>query len=195
MSDWNTPTLMFQKHQQNMVEVRVAFWGHGLGDDPDGVQPGHIWASGLVATKANTAHSVSDSEVRPFESYDELAHVIAGLLQEQGLAVFEGNPAQERPKRVFGRLVPEGISCSLGRVMNVSAGGVMLETSKVPSDDTSVVFVLPDKSKLTFVVSPRWSRKTGIKKHQVGLEFVNATKSDIARLMSAPLETSVKRVI
>lgn len=178
-----------------MVEMRIRFWAHGLGDGSNTVTPGSIWESGVAAVVAHDLHGTKNSTAESFTSLQELPDVVLRLLGAQGLAVHEGNPVRERPKRAYGRLLADDMRSNLGKVLNVSAGGVLIESSTVPRNDTVIVITVQGGTKVTLKVRPRWSKRVGLTKHQVGLAFLDATTEDIKRLTSPPLNDTIKRVI
>jgi hypothetical protein len=91
----------------------------------------------------------------------------------------DGSPL---PRRT-GRLCQHTLSCNLGRVLDISAGGMRIITRKVPRGFVDVHLVghpLPGSLKAV----RQWSRRLGWFRHEVGLRFETVTP-DVAQRLSA----------
>ena len=90
--------------------------------------------------------------------------------------------ASERTPRRTGRLNQHTLMCNLGRVLDISAGGMRILCKKVPRSRVSVQLVgHPLPAKLTAV--KQWSKRRGMFEHEVGLKFEDVTPA-VAKCLS-----------
>lgn len=81
-------------------------------------------------------------------------------------------------RRKFGRVVLQDIGCSLGQVLDLSASGMRVESATKPVVQVGQTFGMVLQSMagpVNVVALVTWIRKTGWRKHQLGLHFVNPT--------------------
>jgi hypothetical protein len=81
--------------------------------------------------------------------------------------------AQRLPRRT-GRLTQQALTCNLGQVLDISAGGMRVITKRVPRRPVNIQLAghaLPGP--LTAVT--QWSKRKGFFCHEVGLKFENVT--------------------
>ena len=93
-------------------------------------------------------------------------------------------------KRRTGRISPEGVSCDLGRVLNLSAGGIKLAgRGPRPGDEGETISMLIDwgLSKMVFEgVICRFERR-GLFGWTVGIKFENLTPAHKQALSKASM--------
>lgn len=90
----------------------------------------------------------------------------------------DGSPM---PRRT-GRLSQHTLSCNLGRVLDISAGGMRVLARRVPRGFVDVNLVghpLPGPLKAV----RQWSRRVGWFRHEIGLKF-DAVSPDVAQRLS-----------
>ncbi len=78
-------------------------------------------------------------------------------------------------KRRHGRVRCQGIMCSFGEIMDLSASGMRVETAIRPPNANQVIHVTVQthEGPLAVAASVVWSRKTGFFKREIGLRFVD----------------------
>lgn len=78
-------------------------------------------------------------------------------------------------RRRHGRVHCQHIGCSLGPVLDLSASGMRVFTLlKPPKVSTNVVVILQSlDGPMDLTCTVAWTRRVGIFKHEVGLEFVD----------------------
>lgn len=95
---------------------------------------------------------------------------------------WDGQEQADGPRRRFGRLPLETLECNLGTVLDLSAGGMRVLCRKVPKVQTIVEidgYPMPQP----LIANVTWTRRTGLFKHEVGLQFQNVSP-EIARVLS-----------
>lgn len=81
-------------------------------------------------------------------------------------------------RRKFGRVILQEIGCSLGRVLDLSASGMRVESATKPAvtqHQTFGMVLQAPSGPVNFVATVAWIRKVGWRKHQLGLHFVDPT--------------------
>lgn len=100
----------------------------------------------------------------------------------------------EITRRRMGRVETESIACTLGPLLDLSAGGMRVETSKVPKEPVPVT--LSDGSMtLNLTAEAQWSRKLGWFKREVGFKFLNLSDVERAQLTRMATSGRMRRVI
>ena len=86
-----------------------------------------------------------------------------------------GKPARNDDRRSSGRMRQESLACSLGPVIDLSAGGMKILSRKVPTGQLIIdIFSSEDSIRVTGEVS--WVKKTGMfQPKEVGIRFINNT--------------------
>jgi hypothetical protein len=91
-------------------------------------------------------------------------------------------------RRRHGRVRCEGVACSLGRVVDVSASGAKVEMRGRPAFAQGELFTMTIHAEVTgpFALQARivWTRKVGLFKHHAGLCFENVTPEARQGLMA-----------
>jgi hypothetical protein len=96
-----------------------------------------------------------------------------------GLTRFIG---RREGRRVPGRLPQELLSCDLGPVLDLSAGGMRILATRPQAGAFDVRLRGADVS-LTLRVKVAWARRLGFRRHEVGLSFLDVDES-VAQLLS-----------
>ena len=86
-------------------------------------------------------------------------------------------------KRRHGRLKPGMMWCNLGKVLDFSASGLRLAT-KHHLEGEQVVVIKAYEQSILLHGKIVWERKLGFRKFQVGIEFMNVSPQDLAKMRS-----------
>lgn len=114
--------------------------------------------------------------------------------------ITSGDPAKLAPdlaaesRRGTGRLREDGLTCSIGELMNISAGGFQALCKKVPTEPTEVTFSDGDRH-VTAVAKVTWQKQQTRKQHLVGFQFVETEFNLVRRLKDLAMNQHIKRVI
>jgi diguanylate cyclase (GGDEF)-like protein len=92
-------------------------------------------------------------------------------------------PARGVENRRYGRLKGPGLSCNLGTVIDLSAGGVRVLSKRRLRGRTVVYFDTGDGQKLGVKTRIAWSRRIGFRSHLMGLQFEDLPLSAAKRLL------------
>jgi hypothetical protein len=98
---------------------------------------------------------------------------------------FPTSPALSDSRRRFGRLRCEEVSCSLGAVLDLSAGGMRVASPKskwFPLGDEVTVTLFGNSTSLLIRARIAWSRKTGWRTGEIGLMFLDMSPEARASL-------------
>ena len=85
--------------------------------------------------------------------------------------------------RRAGRINVGALKCDLGRVLDVSAGGVRL-LSRHKLTGRAEITLFDEDGGVRIEAEVRWSRRHGLVKHETGLQFLNIPP-DVAAKLSA----------
>lgn len=103
--------------------------------------------------------------------------------------------------RRYGRVLCQDVRCTLGTVLDVSAGGMRVRSRRKPPDPGSTLLVGLRSLDGEIVVecTVKWARSRGLLSHEAGLQFVDTTpaiRKALAGLARAAAynETIAKRV-
>ena len=116
------------------------------------------------------------------------------LVPEPGQPDSGESEDQQSIRRRFGRLPLETLECNLGTILDLSAGGMRVMCRRVPKITTPVFiagFPMPQslKAKVT------WTRRVGLFRHEVGLQFVDVTPQVAAVLAKVAGFNRLRRVM
>lgn len=92
-------------------------------------------------------------------------------------------PARGAENRRYGRLKGPGLSCNLGAVIDLSAGGVRVLSKRKVKGRTVVYFDTGDGQKLGVKTRIAWSRRIGFRTYLMGLQFEDLPLSAAKRLL------------
>ncbi len=95
--------------------------------------------------------------------------------------------ARRADRRGHGRLRGEGAQCSLGQILDISAGGMRVLTDRPLKGDQRVVFAHPDRGRLTITARAVWCRRVRVGCFAAGLQFVNVSAEDRRELLRSRL--------
>jgi len=110
-------------------------------------------------------------------------------------------PSDETPaanQRKHGRLHPQGVECSLGRVLDVSASGMRVETRGKPiveMGETAPLTIHGFDGPFMVVCRVCWIRKTGWRAHQIGVVFVEVSPVQRAALSALARTVASNEII
>ncbi len=86
-------------------------------------------------------------------------------------------------RRRFVRLKGGNLQCNRGRVKDISAGGMRLQSSRRYSSKTTVDLWTATR-RVTIPAHVVWTKRIGFRKYEIGLEFQDVTK-EIAEHLTA----------
>lgn len=96
-------------------------------------------------------------------------------------------------RRRSGRLPQEGIACDLGRVLDLSSGGMRVVTSRrLKAGSTMQIRLFAHSVQCELEVRVAWVRAIGLVRREIGLIFENVPES-VARTIAAIAVTSRDR--
>jgi hypothetical protein len=106
-------------------------------------------------------------------------------------------PGGEQRRR-HGRVVCQDIKCTVGEVVDLSASGMRVETGrKCPAIGTEITTMIETlEGPLPFAGVVVWSRRVGLFKFHIGIEFRNlndAMRAALARLARASAQNETLR--
>lgn len=182
------------KHQSRMVELRICLWTDNLAVGGRKNQPKHAWTSGVVQLGVNRPHGIESSEPAPFNALEDIPSVLEQLLASQGVGLHVGTPFSDSTRRSSGRMSGETVTTSLGTVKNISAGGMMVECSRVPRGVIEVTLESGGAS-MRLKAKAVWGKKVGLFRYQVGLEFLGLNDDITEQLLGVQINSRIKRVI
>ena len=96
-----------------------------------------------------------------------------------GLSRFIG---RREGRRVPGRLPQELLYCNLGPVLDLSAGGMRVLSTKSRAGNLDVELQGADVS-LTVGAKVAWAHRLGFRRHEIGLSFVDVDE-DVFQILS-----------
>jgi hypothetical protein len=94
-------------------------------------------------------------------------------------AAASASPDTERRSR--GRVRQQGVVCDLGVVLDLSAGGMRVLSTR-GHDGQMNIRIWTIKDSVTVRADVVWSKRVGFRRHLVGLKFVAMSESDAAAL-------------
>jgi len=115
------------------------------------------------------AETEEEEEAQPIESA-----IVFPLGQQRAADEDDSN------RRFAGRLPLENVNCSLGKILDISAGGMRVRCKQPPERLVSVVIRVEDTN-IELDAKIVWMRKVGFRKFDAGLKFLDV--SDYQRQM------------
>ena len=97
-------------------------------------------------------------------------------------------------RRQTGRVDFAGIECDLGTIVNISAGGMVVQ-GRPPEVLRREVQFGEDEDTFTVIVEHIWEQKIGFRKHLIGYRFLDPHEDLLHRLCVSKLPTAIPRVI
>ncbi|MCZ6834858.1 MAG: PilZ domain-containing protein [Planctomycetota bacterium] len=101
---------------------------------------------------------------------------------------------KQKNRRQSGRLDYEGKRCSLGRILNISSGGLVVR-SRRPKQVLTIIDLGAGANVLHLKVKLVWSRRSGFGAYLRGYKFIDPPGDLHQKLYGTPLSTSTSRVI
>jgi c-di-GMP-binding flagellar brake protein YcgR len=98
-------------------------------------------------------------------------------------------------RRRFGRRLQSELECSLGPVLDISAGGMRILSSRVPRREPFDVMVHDESNPVTLKAKVAWVKKRFLGRPEVGLEFIDVdgeTRDKLTRISSSHTVASRK---
>lgn len=115
-------------------------------------------------------------------------------LKGSSIQMKKQNQHIEANRRRHGRLSEIDMTSSLGRIINISAGGMVVLGRGVVSRLIEVE-IGKGKSKITVVAESIWSARAGFFRRLTGLRFVDPPEHLLDRIYGTELTTRTNRVI
>ncbi|MDX2118144.1 MAG: PilZ domain-containing protein [Planctomycetota bacterium] len=95
------------------------------------------------------------------------------------MAWFKSSPKSQGPNaRKFGRVLMQGVTCSLGEVLDLSASGMRVRTPgkpELPCHHQADITLTCVDGEVVVRVESIWERRTGWSKHEIGVRFLELT--------------------
>ncbi len=103
--------------------------------------------------------------------------------------------ASSHDRRAHARLTQEALQCSLGEIIDLSLGGMQVRCARMPKDKVIEVELIHQTETIKLKVEVMRSTKTGFRKHEIGLRFLDVDQ-DTAKLLSGiSLDHWVRRTL
>lgn len=105
-----------------------------------------------------------------------------------------GDPDPDSPARRHGRVRVSGANASLGRILDISAGGMRVASRAMahpPRQGTTIPVQIDvgDQEWMSVTCRVAWVRSTGMRRRELGLEFVQIDQ-EVKRALLAIAHTS-----
>lgn len=97
-------------------------------------------------------------------------------------------------RRAHNRLAQEAIRSSLGLVLDLSKGGMRVQSKKLPEDTVYDVELADDEDTILLRAETAWSNKTGFRRFEIGVKFIDMSSELEARLANLGTRNRVRRV-
>lgn len=104
-----------------------------------------------------------------------------------------GSGRNSSNRRRSGRLAETTLSCSIGRILNISAGG-MAVTGRAPRGRVAVTFGR-GASRTTILAVRVWCRRAGLLRHVAGYRFIDPPPNLLERINTNGITARSMRVI
>jgi hypothetical protein len=99
-------------------------------------------------------------------------------MQSHGQPDSEPSPSD---RRAHGRRMQERLKCNLGPVIDLSRGGIRVLATRPLSGETAV-HITTSEMEVCLAGEVRWTRRLGIRRHEVGIEFTKVQPDDARKL-------------
>ena len=97
-------------------------------------------------------------------------------------------------RRHHGRLTTTELNCSLGDIINISAGGLVV-LGKNASHYRFEIEIGSGDDHVIVLAERIWTAQAGLRKHLTGYRFIDPPDHLLSRIYRAVLPTSINRVI
>ena len=98
-------------------------------------------------------------------------------------------------RRAHARLTQEALQCSLGEVIDLSLGGMQVRCARLPKDKTIEVELTHQTETIKLKAEVMRSTKTGFRKHEIGLRFLDVDQDMARQLSGISLNHWVRRTL
>ena len=108
------------------------------------------------------------------------------LKQHRTSESLEAQSVSER--RLHARVSPRSLQCSVGTILDLSRGGMRVQSSRRLRGTLTLVIFNPHGPHIQIQARVAWCKRIGFRKHMAGLEFVDlppAVASELARIATA----------
>lgn len=96
-------------------------------------------------------------------------------------------------RRSHNRLAQESIRCNLGLILDLSKGGMRVQSRRIPDESVVDIEVSDDEDVLLLRAQVVWSKKIGFRRNEVGLKFLDLSSELEARLANLGARNRVRR--
>jgi signal transduction histidine kinase len=97
-------------------------------------------------------------------------------------------------RRAFNRLLLESVKCNLGQVIDLSLGGARIRCVKEPAGQLELE-ISDDETTVKLMAEVTWCSRTGWRKHEAGLRFLNLTPEVAEQLTRLTMQNRIRRVM
>ncbi|MEM6854706.1 MAG: EAL domain-containing protein, partial [Planctomycetota bacterium] len=85
-------------------------------------------------------------------------------------------------KRQHGRYRPDGLTCNLGQVVDLSRGGLRVLSKRMRQGSQTVVLTTPGQGTVTLTARVTWRRQLGFREYVLGLSFERVAEGEQPKL-------------
>ena len=95
-------------------------------------------------------------------------------------------------RRSAGRVLQQGVACDLGPVLDISAGGMRILSTRSRKGRVQIS-LMSSESKMSLVAQAVWSVRIGFRRHLIGLQFQDLDDAAQQRLASIAMRHRIKQ--
>ena len=178
----------------NTIRIAVHLAGTAVSQETlDRAFPGHRHANGPAAPNHDgDLASAMSKLVELLEGKMGVERQDNGSLAIWFTIAFETARKLSDPRRASGRLRQEALACNLGAVLDLSRGGMRVQCNRPPKGEIDVE-LMGSEGKLRLRADVVWSRRVGLRKYEVGLNFLRLPAEMIKQLTRISLNHRVRR--
>jgi hypothetical protein len=97
-------------------------------------------------------------------------------------------------RRSHGRLLQEGVVCNLGVVLDLSAGGMRILSTR-PAEGEKELHIKSFEADATVRADVVWCKRLGFRRHELGLRFKELNKETQQTLASIAMTNRLRQAI
>lgn len=99
------------------------------------------------------------------------------MAEDQRPYLRDASAGQPANGRRYGRVLCQDVKCTLGTVLDLSAGGMRVRSRRKPPEpgSTMMVGLRALEGEIVLECTVKWARARGLLSYEAGVEFVNAT--------------------
>lgn len=94
-------------------------------------------------------------------------------------------------RRSAGRIFQQGVACDLGPVIDISAGGMRILSTR-PRKGIVRLSLMSSEAKIALLAQAVWTVRIGFRRHLVGLQFQNLDEETTRRLIGIAMRHRLK---